>query len=87
MNSQPETLTLESEPAQQAGQQGRCAVATGSDSGISYEEWDARGGDTDGIQRTVCHSCDAMFPLVDMTEDDRFDNICPHCIADRQNID
>lgn len=30
MNSHPENLTLESEPAQQAGQQGRCAVAPGS---------------------------------------------------------
>lgn len=59
-------------------------AAPGSDE-LTMEAWEAQGGDTDGILRTVCHECDRMFPMHSMTEDDRFDNICPSCIADHQN--
>lgn len=45
----------------------------------TFEEWEANGGDTDGIARTVCHACGDMAPVDDMTENDRFDNICPNC--------
>jgi hypothetical protein len=64
--------------------QGPLDAAACSD-GLDFETWETLGGDTDGISRTVCHSCERMYPVEAMTEDDRFDNICPHCIADRQS--
>lgn len=52
---------------------------------LDYDQWERQGGDTDGIMRTVCHQCERMWPMAAMTEDDRFDNICPSCMAERQN--
>ncbi len=60
------------------------AAAHGS-AALDYEQWKQRGGDTDGILRAVCHECDRMWPMAAMTEDDRCDNICPSCMAVRQN--
>jgi hypothetical protein len=86
MNTDDTLIPASPVPAEASGHvAGRCAVASGSDSGIPYDEWQAQGGDRDGVMRTVCHLCDSMFPMDEMTEDDRCDNMCPHCIADRQN--
>ena len=52
---------------------------------MTVEEWEDQGGGTDGVLRTVCHVCDRMFQMNEMTEDDRYDNICPGCWSDRQN--
>lgn len=50
---------------------------------LDYEQWVKQGGDTDGIMRTVCHQCDRMWPMDAMTENDRFDNVCPSCMPEQ----
>ena len=54
--------------------------------GLTMDEWEAQGGDADGIARTVCHGCQNMWPMAQLTEDDRFDNICPHCVTARTEL-
>ena len=69
--------TNDSSPASLAAAHGSAA--------LDYNQWEQQGGDTDGIMRTVCHECDRVWPMAAMMEDDRCDNICPSCMADRQN--
>jgi len=57
----------------------RRSPASGGYAALDYEQWEKQGGDTEGITRTICHECDRMWPMEAMTEDARFDNICPRC--------